>query len=130
MTKKEIAYSMIQSGASTDEIAEKTGISKVYVREIRRNLIPKITISDYEDKIFSMREDGKTYEEIGREIGYSASTIKNFLQKVRQERKIIENAECEKISHTLHVNRREVTGFLIRESGIFAKMSFIFRGER
>lgn len=96
MTKKEIAYSMIQSGASTDEIAEKTGISKVYVREIRRNVIPKITISDYEDKIFSMREDGKTYEEIGREIGYSASTIKNFLQKVRQERKIIENAECEK----------------------------------
>lgn len=96
MTKKEIAYSMIQSGASTDEIAEKTGISKVYVREIRRNVIPKITISDYEDKICSMREDGKTYEEIGREIGYSASTIKNFLQKVRQERKIIENAECEK----------------------------------
>lgn len=96
MTKKEIAYSMIQSGASTDEIAEKTGISKVYVREIRRNAIPKITISDYEDKICSMREDGKTYEEIGREIGYSASTIKNFLQKVRQERKIIENAECEK----------------------------------
>ena len=96
MTKKEIAYSMIQSGASIDEIAEKTGISKVYVREIRRNTIPKITISDYEDKICSMREDGKTYEEIGREIGYSASTIKNFLQKVRQERKIIENAECEK----------------------------------
>lgn len=96
MTKKEIAYSMIQNGASTDEIAEKTGISKVYVREIRRNVIPKITISDYEDKICSMREDGKTYEEIGREIGYSASTIKNFLQKVRQERKIIENAECEK----------------------------------
>lgn len=96
MTKKEIAYSMIQSGASTDEIAEKTGISKVYVREIRRNVIPKITISDYEDKICSMSEDGKTYEEIGREIGYSASTIKNFLQKVRQERKIIENAECEK----------------------------------
>lgn len=96
MTKKEIAYSMIQSGASTDEIAEKTGISKVYVREIRRNTIPKITISDYEDKICSMREDGKTYEEIGREIGYSASTIKNFLQKVRQERKIIENAECKK----------------------------------
>ena len=94
MTKKEIAYSMIQNGASTDEIAEKTGISKVYVREIRRNVIPKITISDYEDKICSMREDGKTYEEIGREIGYSASTIKNFLQKVRQERKIIENAEC------------------------------------
>lgn len=96
MTKKEIAYSMIQSGASTDEIAEKTGISKVYVREIRRNTIPKITISDYENKICSMREDGKTYEEIGREIGYSASTIKNFLQNVRQERKIIENAECEK----------------------------------
>lgn len=96
MTKKEIAYSMIQSGASIDEIAEKTGISKVYIREIRRNAIPKITISDYEDKICSMREDGKTYEEIGREIGYSASTIKNFLQKVRQERKIIENAECEK----------------------------------
>lgn len=96
MTKKEIAYSMIQSGASTDEIAEKTGISKVYIREIRRNAIPKITISDYEDKICSMREDGKTYEEIGREIGYSASTIKNFLQKVRHERKIIENAECEK----------------------------------
>lgn len=96
MTKKEIAYSMIQSGASTDEIAEKTGISKVYVREIRRNAISKITISDYEDKICSMREDGKTYEEIGREIGYSASTIKNFLQKVRQERKIIENSECEK----------------------------------
>lgn len=96
MTKKEIAYSMIQSGASTDEIAEKTGISKVYLREIRRNVIPKITISDYEDKICSMREDGKTYEEIGREIGYSASTIKNFLQKVRQERRIIENAECEK----------------------------------
>lgn len=96
MTKKEIAYSMIQSGASTDEIAEKTGISKVYVREIRRNVIPKITISDYEDKICSMSEDGKTYEEIGREIGYGASTIKNFLQKVRQERKVIENAECEK----------------------------------
>ena len=96
MKKKELAYTMLQGGASINEVAEKTGFSKVYVREIRRSAIPKITISDYEDKICSMREDGKSYEEIGREIGYSSSTIKNFLQKVRQERKIVENAEEER----------------------------------
>jgi len=97
MTKKELAYAMLQGGVSIDEVAEKTGFSKVYVREIRR-VGPKRTISDYEDKIRTMREQGKSYDEISKEIGYSVSTIKNFFQMLNRAKKLeeMENSESEK----------------------------------
>lgn len=92
MVRKEhdIAVQMLRDNVPICEISKATGYTSNYIQILKKRYgisRVKITVSSFDEVIMRMAAQGKSCEEIGEEIGYSAVTVKNYLQAKRHDAK-------------------------------------------
>ena len=90
MVRKEhdTAVQMLRNNVPICQISKATGYTSNYIQILKKKYginHVKITVSSFDDLIMRMAAQGKSCEEIGKEIGYSGVTIKNYLQAKRHE---------------------------------------------